>query len=80
MKCAIILYSTFSTNEYGPKSKQYRPLVDHLVDHFVCKYPICYLGGRGRGCSLVVTCHPRRDSASTITIICVLLFTTWANR
>lgn len=31
---------------------------------------------RGKeGRALVVTCHPRRDSASTITIICFPLFT-----
>lgn len=75
----IILYGTLNIKEYEQK-KQHKTLVDHLVDHFVCKYPICCLGGIGRGCSLVVTCHPGRDSALTITIICVLLFTTWANR
>lgn len=47
------------------------------MDYFVCKYP---KGARclllGEGCALlVVTCHPRRDSAATITIISFPLFT-----
>lgn len=56
-----------------------KPTCSHhtLIAHFVCKYKARCLGSRRRegeevddGTASVVSYHPRRDSAPTITIIC----------
>lgn len=74
--CHVFFSTIWRWFDNTPINALVKPTLDIiLMDHFVCKYPGALFALGGGMCVLVVTCHPRRDSASTITIICFPLFT-----